>query len=292
MAASWVEALLAREHLPSTYRRVIDQLWRPISTRIIQQARARRETLYVQLCGAQGSGKTTAGLVLAELFREAGLTPAVLSIDDFYLTRAQRQALAQEIHPLLMTRGAPGTHDVSLARECIAALRAGQRPRLPRFDKGQDDRYPLDQWWQPSEPVQVVLLEGWCVGARPESEASLRLPINELESSEDPAGQWRQYVNAALAGAYRPLFEGADALILLKAPSFEVVYGWRLQQEHKLRARLERECSDVSRVMDDAAVARFIQHYERVTRHILEEMPARATELIVLDEDRDVISTD
>ena len=137
--------------------------------------------------------------------------------------------------------------------------------------------------------MRVVLLEGWCVGARPEADAALARPINELERREDSEGHWRGYVNAALAGPYRALFDPLSPLVLLRAPSFEVVYRWRLEQEHKLRERLAREGGDASRVMDDAGVARFISHYERVTRHILEEMPQRADRVIRLDANRAVV---
>jgi D-glycerate 3-kinase len=168
----------------------------------------------------------------------------------------------------------------------IKALRTGDCPPLPRFDKARDDRVPEGQWQPPLQPPRVVLVEGWCVGARPEPASALAAPINELERLEDIDGRWRRHVNDALASAYRPLFDALRPLVLLAAPSFDVVYRWRLEQEHKLRARLQREGGDPGRVMDDAQVARFIAHYERVTRHILAEMPDRADALVRLDAQR------
>ena len=134
--------------------------------------------------------------------------------------------------------------------------------------------------------MRVVIMEGWCVGARPQNAAQLATPVNALERDEDPEGSWRGYVNSALEGPYRALFDRLSPLVLLQAPSFEVVHGWRAEQEHKLRERLQREGADTSRVMDDMAIARFIAHYERVTRHILAEMPQRADHLITLSSTR------
>lgn len=284
----WIDALLERERLPEGYRALILETWVPLAAQIATQSRAAARPLLVGLCGAQGSGKSTAAAALAGLLAQQDLPAAVLSIDDFYYTRAEREQLARDVHPLLLTRGVPGTHDVDLARRVIDALRRGERPPLPRFDKSRDDRVPRELWQPPDAPVRVVILEGWCVGARAQEPADLVKPINALEREEDPQGTWRGHVNAALAGPYRPLFDALQMLVLLAAPSFEVVYRWRLEQEHKLRERIAREGGDARRVMTDAEVARFIAHYERVTRHILAEMPARADVLLRLDADRRV----
>jgi D-glycerate 3-kinase len=128
-------------------------------------------------------------------------------------------------------------------------------------------------------PVDVVLFEGWCVGARPQPAAALTRPVNALERDADPDGRWRTFVNTALAGAYAPLFARIDRLVLLQAPGFEVVAGWRAEQEAKLRAR-------TGRGMDEAEIARFVAHYERLTRWILQEMPPRADLVFPLRADR------
>lgn len=288
-ARDWLGLLLERERLPEAYRRFAEVVLAPLATRIARQAQAVDAPLLAGICGAQGSGKSTAAAAIASLLEESGLPTAVLSIDDFYRTRAEREHLARQVHPLLLTRGVPGTHDVALMESVIGALRAGNRPPLPRFDKSRDDRVPEGQWLAPPQPVRIVILEGWCVGARPEPAAALAAPVNDLERLEDADGRWRRHVNDALAGEYRPLFDALDPLVLLAAPGFDVVYRWRLEQEHKLRARLQADGGDSSRVMDDAQVARFIAHYERVTRHILAEMPGRADELVRLDAQRRAI---
>jgi D-glycerate 3-kinase len=240
----------------------------------------------VGLCGAQGSGKSTAAAALCEILEREQLPAVALSIDDFYLPRAERVALAHNVHPLLVTRGVPGTHDVELAQATIDSLAESEPTLLPSFDKAVDDRRPRSQWRLCQGPMRVLILEGWCVGALPQTAAALAKPVNALERDEDADGRWRGYVNDALTTRYPALFNRLSPLVLLAAPSFEVVQAWRSEQEHKLREKLAREGGDASRVMSDAAIARFISHYERVTRHILAEMPQRADHVISLDEQR------
>jgi D-glycerate 3-kinase len=224
--------------------------------------------------------------VLKGLLDSEGLPTAVLSIDDLYLTHAQRLHLGERVHPLLRTRGVPGTHDVPLGLATLERLRCAGPVALPRFDKQHDDRLPRAQWPMFDAPASVVILEGWCVGALPQTDAELSAPVNTLERNEDPQGTWRGYANDALRGAYRELFGHLDMLLLLAAPSFDVVHGWRLEQEHKLRDTVTAAGGDVSRLMDDAGIARFVSHYERITRHILREMPGRADVVLELDAHR------
>jgi D-glycerate 3-kinase len=243
--------------------------------RVVNELLARRERLgrpiVAGLCGAQGSGKSTMSARLARRLEAAGMPSAVLSLDDFYLTRAERAALGRTVHPLFETRGVPGTHDLALARSTIASLTG--KPGLvaaPRFDKTLDDRADPAAWQTYQAPVAVVILEGWCVGARPIPDGDLVQPINALERDEDADGTWRRHVNAALLGDYRALFESLDLRILLRAPDFACVHGWRLEQEMGL-ARRESQSMPA---MDAPAVARFIAHYERLTRWIIADEPA------------------
>ncbi len=238
--------------------------------------------LVVGICGAQGSGKSTLASALTDELERGGRTCAVLSLDDLYLTRAEREQLAREVHPLLATRGPPGTHDVPLGLAVLDTLRAGTRVRLPRFDKARDDRLDPVAWPGVDHKCDVVVFEGWCVGARAQSSDALAIPINALEVSQDPDLIWRRFVNEALAGPYQDLFGLIDRLVFLQAPSFEVVGRWREQQETELRA----SGIQGDRVMNPAQVAHFVQHYERITRHILAEMPSRADLVAVLDADR------
>lgn len=242
--------------------------------------------LAIGLSGPQGSGKTTLTEQLRRRIEAGGMSVVSLSLDDFYLRRAERQHLAVTVHPLLLTRGVPGTHDVGLALEALVALGRPGEVRLPVFDKARDDRLTDSEWRVVRAPVDVVLFEGWCVGAPAQPEAALVQPVNSLERLEDPQGVWRRYVNDALASRYPPLWQALSALIVLSVPSFEVVHGWRLQQEVELRARMAASGGDASGVMSDAALVRFVQHFERLTRYLQEVLPARADVLLRLDAER------
>ncbi len=236
----------------------------------------------IGLSGAQGSGKSTTAARLAERLRAEGLSVAVLSIDDVYLTRAERERLATDVHPLLATRGVPGTHDLDLAQASISSLfqaDADALTPLPRFDKTRDDRAPEGDWPVHRGGADVVLLEGWCIGARPQPPSDLSGPINLLEQAEDADGTWRAYVNRALEGPYRELFDALDLCILLRAPSFERVFAWRSEQER----RLERTSASMAPMGADQ-LRRFISHYERLTRWILKDEPADL--VLELDDDR------
>lgn len=228
------------------------------------------------ISGPQGCGKSTLAAQLADAAAARGLRLASVSIDDFYLDQAARQALARDAHPLLATRGPPGTHDVGLACATLDALRQGSAD-LPRFDKLADRRLPRDAWPR-LEGVDLVVLEGWFLAAPAQAEADLGPPINPLERDEDPDGRWRRWCNAALERDYPPLWSRIDRLLYLQAPGFEVVPGWRWEQEQALRA-----ADPQRRGMDRAGVERFVCHFERVTRHAMREVPAIADLVVPLD---------
>jgi D-glycerate 3-kinase len=287
-SAAWIAPFLAEQRLPESYRDTLERILYPLAIRIARRAAAQQDTLYVGLCGSQGSGKSTAAAALRQLLEHAGQKTVSLSIDDFYLGRDARKQLGAAIHPLLTTRGVPGTHDVPLAMDVLSDLSTATRTALPRFDKAVDDCQPHRDWPTIDGPVRVVILEGWCVGAVAQAESALVQPINELERLEDAQGIWRAYVNSRLAAGYRSLFTKLSMLILLQAPSFDVVLAWRREQEQKLRAQVAATGADASRVMSDADIGRFISHYERLTRHILDEMPARADCLVELDARRNM----
>ncbi|MDB5474661.1 MAG: hypothetical protein JWP49_172 [Phenylobacterium sp.] len=274
-----LDEFLAAEALPDSFRRTAAQVCEPLAERAIAAYARKRAMAVVALCGAQGSGKSTIAAATRAILIERGVETVVLSLDDLYLPRAARQRLAREVHPLLATRGPPGTHDVELGLQVLNAVARDRPIALPRFDKGADDPAPPAARPSFQGPAKVVLFEGWCVGARPQPRAALREPINALERDEDPDGRWRGFVNTALAAAYPPLFERHDELVLLAAPSFEVVAGWREEQEAKLRAR-------TGGGMSPDQIVRFVAHYERLTRWILEEMPARAGWTVRLGADR------
>jgi len=271
-----------RDHrLPDGYRQLAAAYWLPLSNRLA--AMFDGHALLIGINGAQGSGKSTMAAALAMLLGELhGLNTVVISIDDLYMTRAERGDLAQTLHPLFQTRGVPGTHDVLLGMALISALKAADRQgdiAIPRFDKAVDDRLPEAAWPHHRGSVDIILFEGWCVGTTPEPAAQLEQPINALEAGEDVRGIWRRHVNDCLAGDYRQLNTMIDLLVLLRAPDFETVYAWRGLQEEKLRAAMP----DGTHLMDERALARFIQHYERLTRHNLATLPQLADVVFSLD---------
>jgi len=201
------------------------------------------------IAGAQGSGKSTIAWALAARFN-----CPILSLDDLYLDGAARQRLAEAVHPLLRTRGVPGTHDVAAGLAMIEALAHGPA-LLPRFDKARDE--PGEPEQVPG-PAEMLILEGWCLGVQPQDEAELAAPLNALERDRDPDGRWRRWVNDQLAGPYAALWARIDQLVFLEAPGFEIVADWRIEQERGAGGS-----------MTDGEVRGFVQHYERLTRHML-----------------------
>jgi D-glycerate 3-kinase len=278
----WQNAFLEQHQLPVDYLESALKWFAPVAALIAGHQSSAGRPLLIAVNGSQGSGKTTLCDYLAScLENEHSLSVVSLSLDDFYLTRAQRQRLAAEIHPLLATRGVPGTHDMGLMAATIEQLLAGGAPDIPRFDKSVDDRLPQEQWHSPMRAVDVILLEGWCLGATAQPEEELVAAVNPLESKEDPDGSWRHFANGVLKEAFPPLYARVDEWIMLRAPSFDCVYRWRLEQEHKLAARRSGEG-----VMSDAQVARFIQFYQRITEQCLAQLPHLVNHLFSLDEFR------
>ena len=274
------QKFLQRNQLPDSYLAMAKEWFHPLLTDISQRAQVSEGTQVVFINGSQGSGKSTlADYLCTSTAEQQGSQCVALSLDDFYLTREQRIELARDVHPLLATRGVPGTHDIPLAMATIKSLIMGQDETLiTRFDKSTDDRYPVQDCLTLSGPVGLIILEGWCVGAKPQSDEALETAINRLEQQEDTQGLWRVYSNNALAGTYQRLFEMADSLVMLRAPSFDSIFKWRLEQERKMSMPL----------MDEAEILRFIQHYQRLTEHCLLEIPKRADHLFQLNSERQI----
>lgn len=285
----WRAAFLARENLPADYLTEAGRWFDPVAVQLVKAHRSSAQpTLLVGINGAQGAGKTTLVAYLCDwLVHEAGLSALCMSLDDFYLTRAERQALADAVHPLLATRGVPGTHDIPLLLHTLQALTVSGDVAVPRFSKAEDDRQPAAAWPRIRAPLDVVLLEGWCLGATPEPPAALAVPCNALERREDPQAVWRGHVNQQLAGDYATLHAQPDCWLMLKAPSFDDVLRWRTEQENRLRARIGASEHAIG-LMDEAALAHFVQHYERLTRHCLASLPPRMDLVWTLGSDRSI----
>ena len=274
-----ISLAIAQAALPAFYRTIVAQYWTPLADYLAARA-AQDQPLVVGINGAQGSGKSTACRFVQILLGQRGLKAAVLGLDDLYLTHAERLKLAREIHPLFATRGVPGTHDIALGNRLLDALLAGDDVRLPIFNKAIDDRTPETQ--SVTGPVQIILLEGWCIGAAPQPEAALAAPINALEREEDPQAIWRSEANRRLASDYAAFFARIDVLVMLKVENFLAVAANRRKQEHQLA----RDNPGSPGLMDDAALARFGQHYERLTRWMLNELPQRADIIFAIGPDQ------
>ncbi len=287
LASADVQGFLDAHRLPESYAEDIETYFLPLAAWLAGK-RENAEPLVVGINGAQGTGKSTLGDFLAMAAGALyGWNAAVLSIDDFYLTRAERAALADEEHPLLMTRGVPGTHDVALLEETLdrlCSLDDGQTFAPPRFDKSIDDRAPLP-WPAIDGPVDLIALEGWCVGTLPQDDEALGEPANELERRRDPDGQWRRWVNDRLRAEYASLWDRLDALVYLQAPGFDAIFRWRLEQEEKLAAAAG---AGASGIMDADEIRDFVSYYERLTRQALQTMPTAADVIFELGTDHTV----
>jgi D-glycerate 3-kinase len=280
-----VESLIVAERLPDDYAAIVDLWWRPLAAAIAAKREASGRSVLIGINGAQGTGKSTLCLFLEALLNaEHSLRAATLSLDDLYLIKAERSHLAMQVHPLFATRGVPGTHDLALGNAAIDALLGGSDAvSIPRFDKSRDDRLPEAEWPIVEAPVDVLLFEGWCIGAGPLDPAALAIPVNALERDEDAGGRWRTSVNDALGEAYAALFGRLDMLILLAPPGFAQVREWRELQESKLRDR-------TGRGMTQGEVTRFVDHYERLTRDMLATLPGKADIVVRIDADHRPVS--
>ncbi|MFW2439348.1 MAG: kinase [Arenicellales bacterium] len=292
MSDLYFSDFLARHHLPMSYTLTAQQWFFPLVRSLALKQIISGNTLIVGISGSQGSGKSTLADFLALTLGELHQIHAViLSIDDFYYTRLQRQILSRTVHPLLATRGVPGTHDVALAINTVRDLSSQGTASIPRFDKTIDDRLPGEKWDRVKTKPNVIILEGWCLGAEPQSEETLLKPVNELEKNEDPDGVWRQHVNQQLRDVYPELFNMIDSWIMLKAPSFDCVFQWRLEQENKLRESLSGASSSTDKLMNEQEIKRFIQHYQRITEQLLKTLPDKVDFLFELNEKRKIIKT-
>ncbi|RDV27336.1 kinase [Alteromonas aestuariivivens] len=281
-----IASFLSEHQLPETYRQTAQNWFIPLADEIKSHCSGARRPFFVGVNGCQGSGKSTlCDFLVFYLGQAHGLNVVTVSLDDFYLPKSDRNALAIKVHPLLATRGVPGTHNTPLALATLARLREYGTVSLPRFNKATDDPRPVTEWPVINSPPDIVLIEGWCWGVPPQLEQELDTPVNELEANEDPLGTWRRFVNSQLAGDYQTLFSQMQYWVMLKGPSFDHVYRWRCEQEHKL---LAKQGPAGSGIMTDEQIARFIQHYQRLTEHGFTTLPGRCNHVFELDENRHI----
>lgn len=285
-----LQKFLTRNSLGEDYLDQVRQWFDPLLCSLLKCSRQTKDNaIIVGISGCQGSGKSTlADYLCTALVHMHGISAVAISLDDFYLLKSERQALAKTTHPLLATRGVPGTHDFMLAIQLLKQLKYAKsgEVELPVFDKGLDDRN--NELRKCIElPVKIILFEGWCLGVEPQTPEKLIEPINSLERELDKDGTWRSYVNKALAD-YADLFKLLDYSVMLKAPSFQEVLHWRIEQERKMITLCKDEKK--RKFMSDAEVHQFIQYYQRLTEHCLHSMPEKVHHLFELSNNRRIIN--
>jgi len=281
----YLKFLSSQEVTSEPFRDKLGQLkkfYLPICKLIKDEYIAEKKTKLIGLAGGQGTGKSTISNILKIILKETyNLETVIFSIDDFYKTLKERKKMSKKISKLFLTRGVPGTHDTNILYKCIKNLKIEKfkKMNIPRFDKSIDDRSKKINWLKVRKKPNIVIFEGWCVGATAQKNKDLNLSINKLEKQKDNKKIWRKKVNSELKKSYRKIFKFIDKLIFLKVPNFKFVLKWRLLQEKKLRIT-----SKGNKTMNDKQIENFIMFYERITKHMLKTLPKKADVTISIDE--------
>ena len=259
----------------------------PISFWIENKYKKKGSTLFLGFSGGQGSGKTTVTgilkIILKNFFKRR---VCVSSIDDFYKSLNERKKMANNIHPLFQTRGVPGTHDVNLIVNFFRKIMKNKfkKFKLPKFDKSLDDRLKKRYWIDIKKKPEIVILEGWCVGAKPQKNSLINKPTNILEKNEDRTLIWRKYVNKKLKKEYKKIFSMIDHFIFMKIPNFNIVSKWRFLQERKL----EKKSKSKKKVMSYREIKRFVMFYQRITLQMIKDLSKSASVVIFLKKNHEI----
>ena len=257
----------------------------------INKKAKKKKPYFVGLAGGQGTGKTTiSSLIKIILNKYFKLNVFRISIDDFYKTRRERINLSKKIHPMLFTRGVPGTHDINMMLNFFKKSKNKKftRLKLPTFNKAIDDRFDKKEWYNLKNKPDVIIFEGWCVGAKPENSVTLRKTINHMEKLKDKRQIWRKYVNQQLKTKYKNLYSQLNCLIYLKAKNFSLLQKWRLKQERKLW--LKSKMNSKLKIMDKGDVINFMQTYQRITQNMFRYMPKYASIIFNLNSNHQIKS--
>ena len=259
----------------------LNTFYLPLSKWIYSSYKKDNKTKVIGLSGGQGAGKSTiTGILKFILKKKFGLELCIFSIDDFYKTKKERKQMSEDIHPLFLTRGVPGTHDVNLIEKTLSKLKKKKFKTvlIPKFDKSTDDRFMKSKWTKITKAPNIIIFEGWCVGATKQNEKILKKPINLIEKKYDKSLKWRKKVNNHLKNNYKKLFNKIDKLVYLKAPSFNRVFQWRMHQEQKLKLTSKNK-----KTMSKSKIRNFIMFYERITRQMMKDFYKISDLTIFLD---------
>ena len=251
----------------------------------------KKRPYFVGLAGGQGTGKTTiSSLIKIILIKYFKLKVFRISIDDFYKTRKERLSLSNRIHPMLLTRGVPGTHDIKMMLNFFRKVKSKKfkKLKLPTFNKAIDDRFKKKHWYSLNDKPDVIIFEGWCVGAKSEKNNSLKRTINSMEKAKDQKQIWRKYVNQQLKSEYKNLYSQLNCLIYLKAKNFSLLQKWRLKQERKLWLNSKRKSN--LKIMNKEDVINFMQTYQRITQNMFRYMPKYASIILNLNSNHQIKS--
>jgi len=257
----------------------------------ISEKADKKRPYFVGLAGGQGTGKTTVSslikIILIKYFR---LKVFRISIDDFYKTRKERINLSKRVHSMLLTRGVPGTHDINLMLNFFRKVKSKKfkRLKLPTFNKAIDDRFKKKRWYDLKDKPDVIIFEGWCVGAKSETNNTLKKTINSMEKVKDQKQIWRKYVNQQLKSKYKNLYSQLNCLIYLKAKNFSLLQKWRLKQERKLWLNSKRNSK--LKIMNKEDVINFMQTYQRITQNMFRYMPKYASIILNLNSNHQIKS--
>ena len=250
-----------------------------------------KKPFLIGLAGGQGTGKTTTSSILKIILEKYfHLNVFKISIDDFYKTRKERVLLSKKIHPMLLTRGVPGTHDINMMLNFFKKIQSKKfnSLQLPNFNKAIDDRFAKKYWYNIKKRPDVIIFEGWCVGAKPEKKATLNKAINSMEKKKDQKKIWRKYVNQQLKLKYNDLYSQLNCLIYLKAKNFSLLQKWRLKQENKLWLKSKK--TSKHKIMNKEDVISFMQTYQRITENMFRKMTKHASILVNLGSDHQIKS--
>ena len=266
---------------------ILKKKYIPMSFWIEKKYKEKGKTLFLGLSGGQGSGKTTVTvilrIILEKFFKRKVYTT---SIDDFYKTLKDRNKMSHKIHYLFKTRGVPGTHDINLIRKFFSFIkkRNFKSFKMPKFDKSIDDRLEKKYWSCINKKPEIVILEGWCIGAKYQSNFLLKKPVNTLEKNEDKNLIWRGYVNKKLKKEYKKIFDILDHLIFIKVPNFKMVLKWRVLQEKKLKKKSFWN----KKIMSYHQIKRFVMFYERITLQMIRDLSKSASVVMHLKNNHEI----